>query len=307
MTTRTPTDALVDAWREQRRWSSTAGRLKKRLARWRTAALALAIAGAVLATLATQVGLGSGVGRGLSVAAAVVLAVVPVIRTAQLGRDRVEAWTRARSVAEGLKEEVYLYLTGTPPYDGAGRDAELARRTFDITDDAEDLAGHTLGRPSDDEPLPPVEDVHSYLSVRVQPQIDRYYTPGAARQQRRLATFRAIEFGLALLGALLGAVAAATRLDAVGAWVAVVTTVGAAITAHVAAARYEHLVITYLSTARQLRARVAQWREGTDHGPAAAARLVRDCEDVISRENESWMAAWSRDDGGRAQTAPAGR
>jgi hypothetical protein len=46
--------------------------------------------------------------------------------------------------------------------------------------------------------------------------------------------------------------------------VAVVTTVGAAITAHIAAARHEHLVLTYLSTARQLRARVAQWRDGTD-------------------------------------------
>src|SRR3712207_8183873 len=51
----------------------------------------------------------------------------------------VEAWTRARSVSEGLKEEVYLHLTGTPPYDGTGRDGELGKRTFSITDDAQDL------------------------------------------------------------------------------------------------------------------------------------------------------------------------
>jgi hypothetical protein len=295
----------VEAWRDQRRWSHAASRLKKRIVRWRTTALALAIAGAVLATLATQIGLDSDVGRGLSVAAAVVLALVPVIRAARLGRDRIEAWTRARSVSEGLKEEVYLYLTGTPPYDGTGRDAELGKRTYSMTDDAEDLAGHTLGCPAEDALLPAVDGVESYLRERVQPQIDRYYTPGAARHQRRLTQLRTVEFGLALLGALLGAVAAATGLDAVGAWVAVVTTVGAAITAHIAAARHEHVVLTYLSTVRQLRARVAQWRDGTDHSPGAAARLVRDCEDVISRENESWMAAWSRDDGGKAEAAPA--
>jgi hypothetical protein len=166
-----------------------------------------------------------------------VLAAVPIIRTARLGRDRVEAWTRARSVAEGLKEEVYLYLTGTPPYDGTSRDAELRRRTFGITDDVEDLAGHTIGCPSEDKPLPTLDGAESYLSDRVQPQIDRYYAPGAAKQQRRLAQFRTVEFGLALLGALLGAVAAATKLDAVGAWVVVVTTVGVAITAHIGASR----------------------------------------------------------------------
>jgi hypothetical protein len=59
-----------------------------------------------------------------------------------------------------------------------------------------------------------------------------------------------------------------------------------------------------MSTARQLRARVAQWRDSADHSPEAAARLVRDCEDIISRENEGWMAAWSRD-GGTAEPVPA--
>ena len=305
MTTGTSTSAVFEAWRDHRQWSHAANRLKKRIVRWRSTALALAIAGAVLATLATQVGLDNGVGQGLSVAAAVALAVVPIIRTVRLGRDRVEEWTRARSVSEGLKEEVYIYLTGAPPYDGIGRDAQFRKRTFSITEDAKDLVGHTIGCPTNDKPLPTIDGAESYLTDRVQPQIDQYYSPSAAKQQRRLTLFRAVEFGLALLGALLGAVAAATKLDAVGAWVAVVTTVGAAITAHIAAARYEHLLITYMSTARQLRARVSQWRDSPDQGPQAAAQLVRDCEDIISRENESWMAAWSRDQGGGTEPAPA--
>ena len=83
---------------------------------------------------------------------------------------------------------------------------------------------------------------------------------------------------------------------------AVLTTVGAAITAHIAAARYEHLVISYLSTARQLRSLLRGWEGRSHKTPEEAGRLVRECEDVISRENESWMAAWSR---GEEQALPS--
>jgi hypothetical protein len=50
----------------------------------------------------------------------------------------------------------------------------------------------------------------------------------------------------------------------------------------------------YLSTVRQLRSLLRSWEGRSDKPPVAAGRLVRECEDVISRENESWMAAWSR-------------
>jgi hypothetical protein len=52
-------------------------------------------------------------------AAAVVLVVVPVIGTTRLGRDHIETWTRARSVAKGLK--------GYPPMIG-GRYRPMAHR-----------------------------------------------------------------------------------------------------------------------------------------------------------------------------------
>jgi hypothetical protein len=285
---------IADVWREHRQWSHAASRLKKRIVLWRSVTLVLAVLGAVAATLATQVGLTSALGRTLSVSAALALALVPVIRGARLGRDRIEAWTRARSASEALKAESYLYLTGTPPYDQNDRDPKLLRQTDAIVRQVDDLTGDTVGMPDADKPLPDVHDIESYLRIRVQPQIDDYYRPQAAKQQRRLAQFRSVEFGLSLLGALLGAVAAAAQLDNVGVWVAVVTTVGAAITAHIAAARYEHLIISYLSTTRQLRSCVRQWRHRPDKTTEAAGELVHSCEDVISRENESWMAAWSR-------------
>jgi hypothetical protein len=286
--------ALADVWRDHRQWSHAAGRLKRRIIFWRSVALGFAILGAVLATLATQLGLRSGLGRALSLTAAVALAVVPIIRGAKLSKDRIEAWTRARSASEALKAETYLYLTRTPPYDNEDRDGELLKQTDQLLRQVGDLAGETVGTPDTDRPLPDVHDIDSYLRIRVRPQISEYYQPQAAKQQRRLSLFQGIEFTLSLLAALLGAVAAAARLDDVGVWVAVLTTVGAAITAHIAAARYEHLIISYLSTARQLRSLLRGWEGRPDKTPERAGKLVRDCEDVISRENESWMAAWSR-------------
>jgi hypothetical protein len=301
------TTASEDVWADQRRWSHAANRLKKRLVVWRSVALGTAVAGAVLATLAAQLGVGTGPGFWASIAAAVLLALNPVIRSARLGKDAVETWTRARSASEGLKTEVYLYLTRTPPYDGDQRDGELAGRAEEILTDVRDIAGAAVGQPSADKPVPDVADVEEYLARRVRPQIEEYYEPAATRQQRRLALFRSIEYALALLAAGLGAVAAAAKIDALAAWVAVVTTVAAAVTAHVAAARYEHLVISYLATARQLRFLVRSWGAAADRGPAAVARLVRDCEDVISRENESWMAAWTREPEEAAPAAGDGR
>jgi hypothetical protein len=294
---------VSEVWRDHRRWSNQANRLKRSIVLWRSTALALSIVGAVLATLATQVGTDTIGGRWASGLAAVALALVPIIRATWLGRSAIENWTRARSASEALKALVYLRLTWRPPDGGSDRDAasrrdaELRQAADVIRRDVGDLEGQTLSVRDGDAPVPGVTDVDSYVDRRVQPQIDGFYRRSAEKEQQRLGLFRRVEMALSLLGAALGAVAATTGTDAVAAWVAVVTTVGAAITAHIAAARYEHHVTSYLATARQLRFLVGEWRSSRDSGPDAAARFVQACEDVISRENESWMAAWSRNDG----------
>ena len=157
--TETGSQVLADVWRDHRQWSNAAGRLKRRIIFWRSAALAFAILGAVLATLATQAGQTSGLGRALSLTAALALAIVPVIRGARLGKDRIEGWTRARSVSEALKAETYLYLTRTPPYNKEGRDGELLKRTGRVMSQVKDLAGNTVGMPDADKPRPDVHDI----------------------------------------------------------------------------------------------------------------------------------------------------
>ena len=287
---------LRSVWRHQRQWSQMASSLKQSIITWRTVALILAIVGAVFATLATQVDVTAPRGRTFSIVAAVALAIAPTVRAARLGEGAVRAWTRARSVSEALKAEAYLYLTRSTPYNDTERDARLLSRAEAIMGQAEDVRSRAPAVSDDGGDVPSVSDVASYIQQRVRRQIDDYYVPQAAKQERRLRLFRAIEFTLSLTGAALGAVAAAGGFASVGAWVAVATTIGGAITAHIAAARYEHLVISYGSTARQLRFLVARWQAQREHSKADADAFVRECEDVISRENESWMAAWSRDE-----------
>jgi uncharacterized protein (DUF697 family) len=94
---------------------------------------------------------------------------------------------------------------------------------------------------------------------------------------------RWIEVGLGVGAAVLAAAAGMWERDAIAVWVPVVTTVGAAITAHAAAGSYEYLLMEYLRTAEELervRDRRGSAAKLTDEQP------VRKAEDVISVQNE---------------------
>jgi SMODS and SLOG-associating 2TM effector domain 1 len=78
----------------------------------------------------------------------------------------------------------------------------------------------------------------------------------------------------------------------VGAWAAVVTTAVGAATAYAATERYEFLWIEYSRTAAELR------RLYSRHTSAGGRRLtglelVTECEQVISVQNQGWMAKWA--------------
>ena len=99
------------AWQRQSVWSQTADRLKSGPSQARRLRLALTIAGAALALASSQlkpVSTAAG-GRGGG-AAAVVMAAVGLLSGLQRV-EQVRRWTRARSVSEALKTEVFLFLT----------------------------------------------------------------------------------------------------------------------------------------------------------------------------------------------------
>ena len=99
-----------DVWREQSLWSQSANKLKGRIQSARVAALCVTSAVAALAAAATAFGTDTAVGRVLAGIAAFGAAIVTLLQRAWSG-TAMSAWTRARSVSEALKSEVYLWLT----------------------------------------------------------------------------------------------------------------------------------------------------------------------------------------------------
>jgi len=271
--------SLEAAWHEQRVWSVVADRLKADLQRKRNGALALAIAGAVLSTAGAAIGLSTGPGKTLAFVSAACVGLAGLIR-ARVGTKAVQDWTRARSVSETIKSEVYLALAGF-------RAADVDANVHKVADEAADLGEHRAGINLKKRDLPAINDVESYLRERVDDQINGFYEKRAVQLKAKLKLFRGIEIGLAAVGVLLGAAAGAWEIDTVAVWVPVITTIGAAVAAHAAAERYSYLLVEYLRTAGELH-RIRDRR-----GSAAALtdeQLVRRAEETISIQNRAWMA-----------------
>jgi hypothetical protein len=260
--------------------------------------LVLVVAGASLALAATQVeSKATKLGVGLAVAGAVVMAAVGVL-SARQNADRVRQWTRARSVSEAIKSEVFLFLTSSGDY-GSGDpqerlDAEVQRLEREAEEGA-DLRRYTGGIQPKARSLPPVRDVESYLQVRVRDsQLSKYYEPNAKTARCRVRQFKALEVTLALCAAALACLT--TRAPTLGAWATIATTAAGATLAYAASERFESLWIEYSRTAAELR-RLAERRTDAKGKPLSPHALVVSCEDVISVQNQAWMAKWGDENG----------
>ncbi|MFE6688694.1 DUF4231 domain-containing protein [Streptomyces sp. NPDC057743] len=277
-------------WDRQSVWSQAADRAKRAIGRARTVALVLGVAGACAGTAAAQVmAVSAGVGRGLALLAAVAVGLVPLAAGAA-GPQRVRDWTRLRALSEEFKSELYAYLARVGPYRDGDAPQVLLDRAERALADTGDLAGRTLALAPRRRPLPAVTDVESYAQVRVAGQIEDYYRPRAVLMSRRGAQVRWAELVLAALAVVLGAVSVVFGADWATAWVATVTTVGAAVTAHAAAARYAYQELEFSRTAAELERLTARRAQEAD--PAANDAFVGRCERVISAQNEGWTAKW---------------
>jgi SMODS and SLOG-associating 2TM effector domain 1/Protein of unknown function (DUF4231) len=293
-------DIAQTVWRKHKVWSVTAGQLKRGISRLRSIILLLGIGGAALETLSTQVPQGAAQ-QGCAWLGAVCLGIIPVLTHRLLTPAKMRAWVRARSASEGLKAEVYTYSAQAAPYDGPPEAAEtvLQARAKEIEDAVDDLSQYAaLVTPPDSAPPGPLTP-EAYLDRRIMGQVKTFYRPKARVYARRAQRFRTAELGLALTAAI---VAAATGVwghaAAIGAWVAVITTVGGALTAHVSASRLDFLVTSYWGTKRRLEELAAQWppKQGGGVPSPEWSDFVRRCESAISTENETWLAKWSKED-----------
>ncbi|MFB6392912.1 DUF4231 domain-containing protein [Polymorphospora lycopeni] len=295
MTATTSAEVLAVRWRRQSVWSQGANQLKTQIQRARLGAMLLTVGGALFSAVSVQlissVPTGAKVFAGL---AAVSLGLVPVLGRGA-GSTVVRDWTRARSVSEALKTEIYTYLAGVAPYRGDDRATVLVDRLDALLTGTEDLEQYVAGIDPVPRSLPDVHDVDSYVQGRARAQIDGYYRRRAAELRRRVSLVRRIEFGLAMLGAVLAAVAGFVPGAGLTAWVGLVTTVSTAVVAHAAAERYEYQQIEFTRTADGLEDLLARYADGPG-GDDADDALVAGCERVISIQNEGWMAKLNSED-----------
>jgi hypothetical protein len=292
--------AVEWAWQRQSVWSQTADKLKAGPSRLRAGLLALTVVAAALALAGSQL-------KGASVPASVTLTVIAAVALAAVGLlrsrtnvEQVRRWTRARSVSEAIKTEVFVFLTQSGRYAREDRETKLEAEIQRLEHEARDLQGYTSGIQARKRSLPAVHDVDTYLDVRVrESQLEKYYEPKADTLRRRIWQLKAVEVTLALVAAGLAAVAAIS--PSVGAWAAVATTAGGAVTAYIAAQRYEFLWIEYTRTASELR-RLLERRTAADGTALTGPELVSECEDVISVQNQAWMAKWGEEDTDKASS-----
>ncbi|MEU1502786.1 DUF4231 domain-containing protein [Streptomyces sp. NPDC005732] len=296
MTQTSEDTVLRRVWDKQSVWSQAANRSKTSVDRARTAALAVGVLTAVLATAAAQTMPDHRtMGQLLACAAALAAGCTPLIMRSA-GPETVNAWIRTRAVSEALKAEVYLYMTRTGVYGTAAPAITLMERLDQYQTDAADLIPGTTSLTAADRPLPNITGLDSYVEHRLRRQLHTYYRPKAELMQSRVRTVKRIELLLGLLSAVLAAVSAGYALQSVASWISVVASINATVIAHATAQRYAYQHLEFTRTAHELERLLGRWEQQQGEPSAhLAEEFVSDCEAVISIQNEAWMIRWTRD------------
>ena len=113
-------------------------------------------------------------------------------------------------------------------------------------------------------------------------------------------SLRWVEFSLAMAATIITANVGVAGKELFGikfdfvALTAVLTTIGGAVLAHIEATRCDFLVMTYRATARRLSAEMANTGDVNALSAEQWSEFVNRCEAIISDENTSWAAKWTK-------------
>jgi hypothetical protein len=265
--------------------------------------LVLVVATAVLETLGAQIALwadGPSIAASvLAGAGAVLMALAAFLQGRAQAVRQASRWIRARAASEALKEQMFRYLTGTGEYEVPDREDVLRRKTQQVLDDVRDLETEAamIEVPAGEPPA--LKTLDDYVTVRVREQIEGYYRPRARAFAVRRTRWRRLQTGLMVVTAILGALVALFPGTGIPGWVAVLTTITGTLGAHLEAAHYDQLIISYRATASRLEWLLTEWRDTLSKLPLTPAQrtdFVNRCEDAISVENQAWMAGWATQD-----------
>jgi len=293
--------ALYITWRLYRTYAATSRKIKKTIQQWRLIVFSLTVLGAILGTLSQQLatpepGLPIKI---LGTLGAIFIALAAYFSKEILGSTRELNWIQARSAAEKFKSDSFLYATRTQPYDAENAAEILSTRTYELEETIKELpteiitsAEKTRGILADQ------LSVEDYIQQRINSQIDDFYIPAAAKNHKIVKRYEWLRIGFGVVGIILGAL---NWIESTAGWIAVVSTITAALAAHLYAGRHIYLELSYKATARRLEVLRDQWylskKSKTDQDA-----LILACENAISIENSSWLAKWSS---GSKMTTPA--
>jgi hypothetical protein len=290
-------------------WSTTADSLKSRLERARWAVFALSIAGALMAAVASQIpetaqSLPARTHAYVAATAALLLIIGTFFSHRFLGQSETQNWVRARAASEALKREAFRFAAQAAPYtDPAHADKLLDAERDRIEKDLDDLLGKQVAPNRQGGAPRHLLSPQEYRDSRLVAQAQNYYRRKAEEHRRTARTLKRVEMGLALAATVVTALAGATGRAAfatdwpfdLAALTAVLTTVSGAILAHIEASRLDHLIVTYLATARRLEDRDLHFDAAAAAGGSEWSQFVNQCEDIIAAENSSWVSKWTSD------------
>jgi hypothetical protein len=301
---------IESAWHDQAVWSAVAGAINDSIRRWRKTAAIGAVLGVLCTALAGSLA-NQALRMPLTVLGVLLLAVVPYVQRIKVTPEQTRAWTRARNVSELLKEAIYRHLMGLTPVDPVPEGATpldprspvaLLRRCRNIRAEVGDLATLAAATQVAPRERPVALTLDGYIDARVNQQIEHYYYPRARENAQAAQMLRSAEFALGLLAVALGALSGSDELmkslpalSSLAPWVGVVTTAGGAVTAHLAASRYDHSAATFFATGERLRGLRDEWLAAPAPDDATrVAQFVDDIERAISAENEAWVTDWNK-------------
>jgi SMODS and SLOG-associating 2TM effector domain 1/Protein of unknown function (DUF4231) len=282
-------------------WSQTANQLKDRLDSVRWLVFGLAIVGALMAAIASQMPEAGSVHGTLTALGTVLLAAGTFISARLLRDSDVQTWVRARASSEALKREAFKYATKASPYDSGVPEQTLENERRKIEANLDDLADREVTPVGVGSAPTVMLTPDQYREQRILQQINKFYRPKAFAYRKIVSRLRKIEFVLALAATIITALAgvvgkfpimAGARFD-LAALTAVLTTISGAIVAHIEASRYAYLVTSYVAAARRLEDANTDFAVASAD-PKAWSEFVNKCEDIITAENSSWVARWTK-------------
>lgn len=312
-----PQQVVASAWQDQALWSEVGNRLGTSIDRWRVIAAAASVAGVSLMVLVGSLAMSGKAQAVLATLSVLLLAVVPYLRQKLLSPEQVLAWTRARNVAEQLKEAIYRHMMGalppvlmadgSPPPDPTGP-GNLVRRCRAIKQVVGDLALQASVTVVAPRPRKTSMVLADYLADRLEGQISYFRKAGARHGDRALWLQRA-ELVLGLLTVLVGALAGkllpsdmtaevtqkAVQAPLLQPLLVLVGACTAAVSAHMAGTRSLELAGKYFATHELLRSLRDEWRVSPDRDdPARVLRLVDEVERALATEHGGWMSDWQQ-------------